>query len=488
MKKPRFYKPDRDFPVVIYYSEVEIKVEIKVESKVYCIMSKVSIFWFRRDLRLQDNAGLYHALKGNFPVLPLFIFDTEILDRLESKKDARVEFIFDTIFELRTELQKRGSTIIVKYGKPIEIWQQLLSEYQIDAVYTNHDYEPYAIKRDTEVNNLLQQHQISFFTYKDQVIFEKGEVTKDDGTPYTVFTPYSKKWRAKLKEKEVEITDDKDNQQVSSFYLQSFPTEQYLDQLCRTEPLPILTLQSMGFQRTDIDIPSKLVARSIIKNYDKTRDFPAMDGTSRLGIHFRFGTISIREKARHATFLNEIYLNELIWRDFYAMILANFPRVVKESFRPEYDHIEWRNKEDEFQLWCEGKTGYPIVDAGMRELNATGYMHNRVRMIVASFLTKHLLIDWRWGEAYFAAKLLDYELASNNGGWQWAAGSGTDAAPYFRIFNPTAQQQKFDPDFKYIKKWVPEYGTSQYAKPIVDHKMARERTLEVYKKGLNTNR
>lgn len=484
MKKPRFYKPDRGFPVVIYYSEVKIKVE----SKVYCIMSKVSIFWFRRDLRLHDNAGLYHALKGEHPVLPLFIFDTDILDHLEDKKDARVEFIYDAIIELYNELKDFNSSIIIKYGKPIEIWEGLLKEYQIAAVYTNHDYEPYAINRDAEVNKLLQKYNIPFHTYKDQVIFEKLEVTKEDGTPYTVFTPYSKKWRAKLNEKTVEVKNERENIENISFYLQSYPTEQYLNRLYHIKPSSYITLEEMGFERTDIQIPSKTVARSIIKNYDKTRDFPAMDGTSRLGIHFRFGTISIREKARHATFLNEIYLNELIWRDFYAMILANFPRVVNESFRPEYDHIEWRNKEDEFQLWCEGKTGYPIVDAGMRELNATGYIHNRVRMIVASFLTKHLLIDWRWGEAYFAAKLLDYELASNNGGWQWAAGSGTDAAPYFRIFNPTAQQQKFDPDFKYIKKWVPEYGTSQYAKPIVDHKMARERTLEVYKKGLNTNR
>ncbi len=451
-------------------------------------MSKVSIFWFRRDLRLQDNAGLYHALKGEHPVLPLFIFDTEILNYLEDKKDARVEFIYNTINELHYELKQLNSSILIKYGKPIIIWEELLKEYQIAAVFTNHDYEPYAINRDKEVNELLKKHDILFYTYKDQVIFEKLEVTKDDGTPYTVFTPYSKKWRAKLSEKTVKIKNGQEKSENISFYLQSYPTEQYLNQLYHIEPLPHITLEEMGFEQTDIDIPSKTVARGIIKNYDKTRDFPALNGTSRLGIHFRFGTISIREKARHAANLNEIYLNELIWRDFYAMILANFPRVVNESFRPEYDHIEWRNNEAEFEKWCKGKTGYPIVDAGMRELNATGYMHNRVRMIVASFLTKHLLIDWRWGEAYFAAKLLDYELASNNGGWQWAAGSGTDAAPYFRIFNPITQQQKFDPDLKYVKKWVPEYGTVPYVKPIVDHKMARERVLEVYKKGLNATR
>lgn len=443
-------------------------------------MSNISIFWFRRDLRLQDNAGLYHALKGKHPVLPLFIFDTEILDKLEDKKDARVAFIIDAIAALHQALQQLNSSIIIKYGKPTEIWRQLLKDYKIAAVYTNHDYEPYANERDKTVENLLQQHDIPFYTYKDQVIFEKNEILKEDGKPYTVFTPYSKKWRAKL-----EAESEKSDLEKGSFYLQSYPTEEYLANLYQTKPLPLIRLEEIGFQPTNIEIPSKIVARSLIKNYDKTRDFPAVDGTSRLGIHFRFGTISIREKARNALLLNDTYLNELIWRDFYAMILAHFPHVVKQSFRPAYDQIEWRNKEDEFQKWSAGQTGYPIVDAGMRELNATGYMHNRVRMITASFLTKHLLIDWRWGEAYFAMKLLDYDLASNNGGWQWAAGSGTDAAPYFRIFNPIAQQEKFDPDLKYVKKWVPEYNTTKYAKPIVDHKFARERALEMYKKGLN---
>lgn len=439
-------------------------------------MSKISLFWFRRDLRLHDNAGLYYALKSEYPVLPVFIFDTNILEELEDKKDARVQFIVDTIAALHGELKKQGSSILVKYGKPIKIWQQLLEEYEVAVVYTNRDYEPYATERDAAVENLLSQQNIPFYTYKDQVIFEKGEILKEDGTPYTVFTPYSKKWRIKLNEK-VDATK-------GSFYLQSYPTEQYLDNLYQTKPLPLIPLKGMGFEPSDIIIPSNAIARSLIKNYDKTRDFPAMNGTSRLGIHFRFGTISIREKARNTISLNHTYLNELIWRDFYAMILAHFPKVVKQSFRPAYDLIEWRNDEDEFQKWCLGKTGYPIVDAGMRELNATGYMHNRVRMITASFLAKHLLIDWRWGEAYFAAKLLDYDLASNNGGWQWAAGSGTDAAPYFRIFNPLIQQKKFDPDLKYVKKWVPEYGTPAYVEPIVEHTFARERALRVYKQGL----
>ncbi|MDX1941882.1 MAG: deoxyribodipyrimidine photo-lyase [Saprospiraceae bacterium] len=447
-------------------------------------MSNISIFWFRRDLRLHDNAGLYHALKGNNPVLPLFIFDTNILNKLEDSHDARVSFIHRTIAELHSKLKDLNSTIITKHGNPIEIWQELLQKYPIDAVYTNHDYEPYAIQRDAAVKELLATHNISLHTYKDHVIFEKDEVLKDNGTPYTVFTPYSRKWRAKLNEKLVTTTNNQEQNITQSFYLQSYPTENYLHHFYKTEALPLIPLEELNFSPSNIAIPPKEISRGLIKNYDKTRDFPGIEGTSKLGIHFRFGTISIREKTRKAQELNDIYLNELIWRDFYAMILAHFPRVVHQSFRPEYDQIAWRNNESEYQAWCEGKTGYPIVDAGMRELNTTGYMHNRVRMITASFLTKHLLIDWRWGEAYFAKKLLDYDLASNNGGWQWAAGSGTDAAPYFRIFNPTAQQQKFDPDLQYIKKWIPEYGTKDYPAPMVDHKAARERCLDLYKKGL----
>lgn len=450
--------------------------------------SNISIFWFRRDLRLHDNTGLYHALKGNTPVLPLFIFDTNILNDLEDRSDARVSFIHRTISELHSELRALNSSIVIKHGKPIDIWKELLQTYHITAVYTNHDYEPYAIQRDAEVKELLNAQNISFYTYKDQVIFEKGEVLKGDGTPYTVFTPYSRKWRAKLNEKVISTTNDQGQSITASFYLQSYPTERYHNNLLKIKALPLLPLEELNFSPSNIEIPSKEVSRSLIKNYDKTRDFPGIEGTSKLGIHFRFGTISIREKARKAQQLNDTYLNELIWRDFYAMILAHFPRVVHQSFRPEYDRIEWRNDEKEYQAWCEGKTGYPIVDAGMRELNATGYMHNRVRMITASFLTKHLLIDWRWGETYFAKKLLDYDLASNNGGWQWAAGSGTDAAPYFRIFNPSTQQEKFDPDVKYITKWIHEYNTKDYPAPIVEHKMARERCLEVYKKGLEKGR
>ena len=447
-------------------------------------MSKVSFFWFRRDLRLEDNAGLYHALKGGLPVVPLFIFDREILDELEDKKDARVEFIHDTIREMQEELKGLGSSMVVRYGSPLEVWTALLEEYEVEAVYTNRDYEPYALRRDGEVKALLEGKAIAFHTYKDHVIFEKGEVLKADGTPYTVFTPYSRKWKAKLNSKMAQVDGDSGEKETISYYLKPYPTEDYFGNFQPMEQQPVPTLDEMGFEPTDIEIPSKTVSRGLIRNYDKTRNFPGQEGTSRLGIHFRFGTISIREKAWRAQQLNDTFLNELIWRDFYAMILAHFPHVAHRSFREKYDYIEWRNDETEFKKWCEGQTGYPIVDAGMRQLNQTGYMHNRVRMITASFLTKHLLIDWRWGEAYFAQKLLDYDLASNNGGWQWAAGSGTDAAPYFRIFNPYSQQEKFDKNFKYIKEWAPEYDTPDYPEPIVDHKTARERCLERYKAGL----
>lgn len=448
-------------------------------------MKKVSIFWFRRDLRIADNAGLYHALKSDTPILPLFIFDKNILERLEDRRDARVTFIHRTITELKNQLADLGSTILVKYGKPIDIWQELVTNWDIQAVYTNRDYEPYALERDSMIEQFLSAKTIPFYTYKDHVIFEKEEVLKDDGKPYTVFSPYGRKWRKKLASNMIEVKNEQGTAERASFYLQSYPTEQYVDSLYLTKPLAIPSLSDMGFEASTLTIPSKEVSRRIIKNYDKTRNFPALLGTSRLGIHFRFGTISIREKARRAAILNDTYLNELIWRDFYSMILAHFPHVATNAFRPKYEAIPWRKDEEQFKAWCAGKTGYPIVDAGMRELNQTGYMHNRVRMITSSFLTKHLLIDWRWGEAYFAEKLLDFDLASNSGGWQWAAGCGTDAAPYFRIFNPFSQQQKFDKDFTYIRRWVTEYGTSDYPKPIVEHKKARERCLTVFKEALN---
>ncbi len=442
----------------------------------------INIFWFRRDLRLNDNAGLYHALKSGQPVLPIFIFDKNILDDLDDRTDARVTFLHDTLTELKAELEALGSTLLVLYGKPMDVWQNLTTQFNIETVFTNHDYEPYALQRDKAVKELLASKDIGFQTFKDHVIFEYSEVTKDDGLPYTVFTPYSRKWRTKL-----ESHLEEHNGQQMSFYLKPYPTEKYYSSL--HTPLSINaipTLESMNFKRSSIVIPSKTIARSVVKNYDKTRDYPALaQGTSRLGIHFRFGTISIREKARAAQGLNETYLNELIWRDFYSMITQHFPHIGEgRAFRPEYDLIKWENDETQFKKWCDGKTGYPLVDAGMRELNTTGHMHNRVRMVVSSFLTKHLLIDWRWGEAYFAKKLLDYDFASNNGGWQWASGSGTDAAPYFRIFNPEAQLQKFDKDGAYTRRWVPEWLTPQYPRPIVDHKAAREKCLATYAAAL----
>lgn len=448
-------------------------------------MNQVNIFWFRRDLRLHDNAGLYHALKAGHRVAPIFIFDTNILNELEDRKDARVEFLQKTLAELSEELKSLGSGLLIRHGAPLDIWQALLGEFEIKAVYTNRDYEPYALKRDETVQQLLQSRNIPFHTYKDHVIFEKEEVVKDDGLPYTVFTPYSRKWRTTLQSRMEQVTTENGETTAGSFYLKPYPNEDYFSNFFQMPSSPVPSLQDLGFEPSGIEIPATAVSRSLIKNYDKTRDIPGIPGTSRLGIHFRFGTISIREKARRAAELNETYLNELIWRDFYSMILWHFPQVATRAFKPAYDQIEWRNDESDFQQWCVGKTGYPLVDAGMRELNATGFMHNRVRMVVASFLTKHLLLDWRWGEAYFAKKLLDFDLASNNGGWQWAAGCGTDAAPYFRVFNPTAQQEKFDKELKYIKQWIPEYGTPTYPKPMVDHKMARERCLKVYKEGLD---
>ena len=429
-----------------------------------------NIFWFRRDLRLHDNAGLYHALKGPNPVLCLFIFDRDILDKLEDKDDARVTFIYQTIEELNRELQKHGSALMVKYDKAEDSWAELVKEHQIETVYTNHDYEPYAITRDEQINIVLKKHDIALKTYKDQVIFEKGEVIKDDGQPYTVYTPYMRKWYQKL----------------TQFYLKSYPTEKYLHNLYKHAGNQIPSLKSVGFEKSDRKFPDHHY-EELIKDYAKTRDFPAIHGTTHVGLHLRFGTVSIRELASKANAQREkTWLNELIWREFYMMILYHFPKTADHAFRPEYDRIKWVNDEKQFEAWCEGRTGYPLVDAGMRELNATGYMHNRVRMVVASFLAKDLLIDWRWGERYFARKLLDYEMASNVGNWQWAAGSGTDAAPYFRIFNPDSQAKKFDPDLAYIKKWVPEYADfSKYPKPIIDHAFARERCLKVFKEALS---
>ena len=429
----------------------------------------ISICWLRRDLRIDDNAALYHALREGRDVLPLFIFDINILERLSDKTDKRVQYLYSTLTDIQMQLTRLGSTLLVRIGKPFEVWQSLLDEYNISGVYTNHDFEPYAKVRDEQVEGLLYTYGIKLKTYKDHVIFEKDEVTKDDGLPYTVFTPYSKKWLAKL----------------TPFHYRSYPTEKYFDRLLQTTPHSIPSLESFGFAPSDFNFyPPKLVKSDIIKKYTDQRDYPAIAGTSHLGLHLRFGTLSIRRLLAYAIELNKTFVNELIWRDFYQQILWHFPHVVNGAFRREYDTIEWENDESLFQKWCDGMTGYPLVDAGMRELNETGFMHNRTRMVTASFLTKHLLIDWRWGEAYFAEKLLDFDLAANNGGWQWAAGCGTDAAPYFRIFSPTAQMERFDPDLKYVKHWVPEYGTDAYPQPIVNHEFARKRCLEVYQRAV----
>lgn len=441
---------------------------------------KLTLFWHRRDLRFVDNAGLYHALKAGGPVLPIFIFDYEILSKLPSE-DKRVVFIHDSVVQLAKTYRELGSDLHVFYGSPQNVWVDILDRYDVGAVYTNRDYEPYARARDLAVSDLVTRAGVSFQDFKDHIIFESHEVQKNGGGPYTVYTPYWRKWKTIMESRMVTFAGED-----ISYYLKPYPTKKYADKLRPGKvDADIPTLAEMGFKEIEANVPDKVVSRKIIRTYDETRNFPGIKGTSELSCHFRHGTISIREKARKAIGLNETYLKELVWRDFYSNILQEFPHVVDAPFRAEYAGIPWRNDEDEFKAWCEGRTGVPIVDAGMRQLNATGWMHNRVRMIVASYLTKHLLIDWRWGEGYFAEKLLDYELASNNGGWQWAAGCGTDAQPYFRIFNYDSQQKKFDKDYTYVKRWVPEYGTSDYpSEPLVEHKTGRERALSVYKKAL----
>ena len=430
---------------------------------------RISIFWFRRDLRLNDNHGLYQALSSGRPVLPIFIFDKEILDKLDKPIDLRVQFIHETIEKMNKELSHKGSRLEVFYGRPTEVFERILSSYDVESVHANHDYEPYALERDGMISSILNSKKVAFNTYKDHVVFEKKEVTKDDGGPYTVFTPYSRKWKSTLMIKPVI----------------SYPSESLQDNFIKSLSSDIPSLQAMGFNAVLWTYPSKRIPDKTIKEYAKSRDFPSIPGTTKFGVHLRFGTVSIRSLVHYALHNSETFLNELIWRDFYQMVLANFPQVgMGKSFKKEYDKIEWRNNEEEFDKWCKGQTGYPIVDAGMRELAATGFMHNRVRMITASFLTKHLLIDWRWGEAWFASKLLDFDLASNNGGWQWAAGSGCDAAPYFRIFNPALQTQRFDKEARYIRQWVPEFDSLDYPQPIVIHEMARKRCLETYAKYL----
>ncbi|MEL6194639.1 MAG: deoxyribodipyrimidine photo-lyase [Bacteroidota bacterium] len=430
---------------------------------------ETAAIWLRRDLRLDDNTALYHALQSGKPVIPVFIFDKHILDELP-QADARVEFIHKQIERLQEELAAVGSSMVVRYGVPEEIWPELIENFHIKQLYINQDYEPYAKFRDAMMSELVGEKGGSTHFFKDQVIFEKEEILSNSDKPYTVFTPYSRKWKAALSQERVS----------------SLPSESLLENFFKSPALPIPSLVEMGFNPSGIPFPQSVFDRDIIKIYDEKRNFPAQKGTTRLGIHLRFGTISIRKLARTAIELNETYLNELIWREFYMQILWNFPHVAIGPFKPQYAGIPWNEDEEMFQKWCEGKTGFPLVDAGMRELNATGFMHNRVRMLTASFLIKDLLINWQWGERYFAEKLLDFELSSNNGGWQWAASCGTDAAPYFRIFNPESQMKKFDPGLHYVRKWVPEFGTPLYPNPIVNHKEARERTLSVFKEVLNS--
>ncbi len=428
----------------------------------------IAIYWLRRDLRLFDNTALYHALNSGRPVQVIFIFDHAILNTLSNKKDRRVNFIYRQLEKINSELSQFGASLLVLYDLPKMAFEKLIFEYPVQKVFINHDYEPYARTRDKEVSEFLIAHGVEFHSYKDQVIFEKDEVLKPDGTPYTVFTPYSKKWKEQLYQNAVP----------------NFPSEDFLSNLLKRPNKPIVSLAEIGFETTNPEVAEADLSEELIKQYHKNRDLPYIDGTSKAGVHLRFGTVSVRHLVKQALQQNETWLNELIWREFFMTILYHFPHVEHHNFRRKYDRIQWRNNETEFELWCRGETGYPLVDAGMRQLNETGWMHNRVRMVVAGFLCKHLLIDWRWGEAYFAEKLLDYELACNNGNWQWAAGTGCDAAPYFRIFNPESQLKKFDPKLEYVKTWIKDFRAG-YLEPIVDHKFARARALETYKKALN---
>lgn len=424
----------------------------------------ITIFWFRRDLRLEDNVGLYQALQGGYPVLPVFIFDDAILEHLP-KDDARVTFIYESLSTINQKLAEFGSSLLVKNGKTNEVWQQLITELEVKALFFNKDYEPYAIKRDQEITELLAQNGVKVQAFKDQVIFEEAEITKADGLPYTVYTPYKNKWLEKYKT--IAPVAEHDTSVFSENWL--------------TSAFELPSLSAIGFETSSIKVKPHNLTQ--IANYHETRDFPALDTTSYLSPHLRFGTVSVRKLVNWAARKNDVFLSELIWREFFMQILYHFPKVVQHNFKSAYDGIEWRNDEADFQRWCSGNTGYPMVDAGMRELNATGYMHNRVRMVVASFLCKHLLLPWQWGEAYFAQKLLDYDLSANVGNWQWAAGTGCDAAPYFRVFNPDIQLQKFDAKGHYIRKWIPEFDLG-YGAPMVDHAMARDRAIATYKAGI----
>jgi deoxyribodipyrimidine photo-lyase len=425
-----------------------------------------TIFWFRRDIRLEDNTGLYYALKNNESVIPLYILNEN--DDI-FRNNMRKHFVLKSLQNISEQLKKTSRGILILKGEPVPIIKKLISSYSIKALYFNKDHEPYGIQRDNQIKSILSAINIETYDFLDHLIMDKNEVLKENNTPYTIYTPYKNKFR----------------QLISPAHFNYFPSEDHLEKIAR--------IKSYDFTEFDFTTPEPEVVfpllelpTEVIENYHKTRDFPAKNGTTRMGLHLRYGTLSIRKLAKMACKFNEVYFNELIWREFFAMILWHFPFIIERSFKSRYDNIQWLNNEDTFNIWKEGKTGYPMVDAGMRELLHTGFMHNRIRMIAASFLTKHLLTDWKWGEAWFAQNLLDYELSSNNGGWQWAAGSGCDAAPYFRIFNPVQQQKKFDPQGLYIKKWIPEINTHHYPQPVVDLNYGRQRCLETYKKALNS--
>lgn len=426
----------------------------------------INFFWFRRDLRIHDNAGLYHALRSGRPVQPLFIFDKNILDQLEDKNDRRLVFIHRQLKNINEQLKIFGSTLLVIYGTPTDVWKKLSNEYEIENVFANNDYEPYAINRDDEINLLLSEKNTGFQSFKDQVIFEKDEIIKSDGRPYTVYTPYKNQWRKK----------------INDACLKSYETEKYVKNFRKSSFIPIPSLKEIGFNDMKIEFISASPSISVLQNYSKLRDFPAANGTTHCGIHLRFGTVSIRELVRKGFDHSDTWVNELVWREFFMSLLWHFPFITEKAFKPAFEFLPWKNDLTEFEKWCDGITGYPIVDAGMRELNETGYMHNRLRMITAMFLTKYLLIDWKWGEAYFSKKLNDFELANNIGGWQWCAGTGADAAPYFRIFNMDLQTKKFDPQFNYIRKWVPEFQHLSYPKPMIDYSFARKRCIDFFRK------
>jgi deoxyribodipyrimidine photo-lyase len=433
-------------------------------------MEKFTIFWFRRDLRIDDNKGFFEALNGKNKVIPIFIYDTEIIDKLHND-DHRLTFIQNALGGINNAMKRNRCALRTYRGTPEAVFEKIIREFPIEKVIANHDYEPYAMERDEKVKKLLKARKIYFETHKDQVIFERNEVVKDDGNPYMVYTPYSVKWLAKFNREGIE----------------NYPSENHLGNLYNEHPLPHMSHKEMGFEISKMVPKNFRFDDELIDQYEATRNFPAQDATSRLGVHLRFGTQSVRKLiSKSASRENATFLKELIWREFFMQILWHFPHTVNQCFKKKYDRIEYRNNEEEFEKWCQGKTGYPLVDAGMRELNRTGFMHNRVRMLTASFLCKHLLIDWRWGEAYFSEKLFDYEMSSNIGNWQWSAGCGVDAAPYFRIFNPHEQIKKFDKSLDYIKTWVEDLDQSTYPEPIVAHKFARERCLKEYKLALNT--